>query len=53
MDHEPGVANEFIEESGIQFKPMAADKTLALVAFECLGGLPSACENALCLKPTF
>jgi O-methyltransferase len=36
-DHVLRAFEEFIKESGLQFKPVAADKTLAFVAFECLG----------------
>jgi hypothetical protein len=37
VDHEPRAFDEFTKESGIQFKPIAADKTLAFVGFECVG----------------
>jgi O-methyltransferase len=37
VDHEPRAFDEFTKESGIQFKPIAADKTLAFVGFECIG----------------
>jgi O-methyltransferase len=40
MDHEPRAFDEFLNESGIQFKPVAAHRTLAYVAFECVGGCP-------------
>ena len=36
-DQEQRAFEEFMQESGIKFKPVAADKTLAFVAFECLG----------------
>ncbi len=37
VEHEPRALAEFLKESGIRFKAIAADKTLAFVGFECLG----------------
>ena len=37
VDHEPLAFNEFVEESGLTFRPVCADKRLAFVAFECTG----------------
>jgi len=34
--HEPAAFAEFMRESGRQFRPLAADRTLAHVAFECV-----------------
>jgi len=37
VDHEPKAFDEFARGSGRRFRPLAADRTLAFVAFECIG----------------
>jgi len=37
VEHEPMAFDEFMRESGIQFKPVCADKSLAFAFFECIG----------------
>jgi hypothetical protein len=37
LDHEPRAFDEFCAESGLRFKPVCADKTLAFVLFACQG----------------
>lgn len=39
-EHEPRAFDEFLQESGLKFRPVISDKTLAYVLFECVG-LPS------------
>ena len=34
VDHEPRAFDEFVAESGLKFRPICADRTLAYVAFE-------------------
>ncbi|MDH4188472.1 MAG: TylF/MycF family methyltransferase [Nitrospira sp.] len=36
-EHEPRAFDEFIAESGLKFRVVSADKTLAFVMFECIG----------------
>lgn len=36
VEHEPKAFDEFVRESGRRFRPVAADRTLAFVAFECV-----------------
>jgi len=40
VDHEPKAMDDFVAESGLKFRPICADKTLAFVAFEIVGGEP-------------
>lgn len=35
LDHEPKAFDEFVAETGRQFRPVCADRTLAFVFFEC------------------
>lgn len=37
MEHEPRALDEFMAESGLQFKVVCTDKTMAFVCFECIG----------------
>lgn len=37
VDQEPRAFDEFIAETGLNFRPVSADKTLAFVFFECVG----------------
>ena len=37
VEHEPRAFDEFMAESGFKFRVVCADKTLALVFFECIG----------------
>ena len=37
VEHEARAFDEFVQESGLTFRPVCADKTLAFVAFECTG----------------
>jgi O-methyltransferase len=37
VEHEPRAFDEFIRESGLQFKLVAVDMTMAFCCFECLG----------------
>ena len=37
LEHEARALDDFIRESGLKFVPVCADKTLAHVAFECVG----------------
>ena len=37
VEHEPKAFREFICRSGRSFRPIACDRTLAHVAFECVG----------------
>jgi len=39
-DHEQRAFDEFLTESGLQFRAVAADRTLAAVLFECTGPRP-------------
>jgi hypothetical protein len=36
IDHEPRALDEFMAESGLQFKVVCTDKTMAFVCFECI-----------------
>jgi hypothetical protein len=36
MDHEPRAFDEFLSETGMEFRLLSADATLAFVAFECV-----------------
>lgn len=38
LEHEPRAFDEFMRETGLGFKPVAADRTLTYACFECLGG---------------
>jgi hypothetical protein len=35
VEHEPRALDDFVDESGLTFRPLSADKTLAYVALEC------------------
>jgi peroxiredoxin len=37
VEHEPKAFAEFIEETGLKFRLVSADKSLAWVAFQCVG----------------
>jgi hypothetical protein len=37
MEHEPRALDEFMAESGLQFRVVCTDKTMAFVFFECIG----------------
>jgi hypothetical protein len=37
VDHEPRAFDEFLAETGLRFRPVSADRTLAFVFFECDG----------------
>jgi hypothetical protein len=41
MEHEPKAFDEFVRETGLRFRPVAADVTLAYVLFECMGLEPA------------
>jgi hypothetical protein len=41
VEHEPKAFHEFMSETGLTFRPVAADRTLTHAFFECVGG-PSA-----------
>jgi hypothetical protein len=36
-EHEPRAFDEFMRETGLKFKPIAADRTLTYAGFECVG----------------
>jgi hypothetical protein len=36
LEHEPKAFDEFVAESGLKFRGVAADKTLAFVVLECV-----------------
>jgi O-methyltransferase len=36
LEHEPRAFDEFMKESGLRFRPLCADKSLAFVLFECI-----------------
>ena len=36
-DHEPKAFAEFMDESGLRFRPVAADRSLNHACFECVG----------------
>jgi hypothetical protein len=44
-EHEQRAFDEFLQESGIKFRPVISDKTLAAVLFECIG-LPDRSSHA-------
>ncbi len=35
VDHEPKAFDEFMKESSLKFRPISADRSLALAVFEC------------------
>jgi hypothetical protein len=35
VEHEPRAFDDFVHETGLEFRPLSADRTLAFVAFEC------------------
>lgn len=37
VDHEPRAFDEYMAETGLMFKPVAADRTLTYACFECMG----------------
>ena len=37
LEHEPGALDEFMAQSGLKFRVVSADKTMAFVFFECVG----------------
>jgi macrocin-O-methyltransferase TylF-like protien len=37
IEHEPRAFDEFMDESGLKFRIVCADKTMAFVFFECIG----------------
>ena len=37
LEHEPRALEEFMNESGLRFQPVCADRTLAFVFLECIG----------------
>lgn len=45
VEHEPRAFDDFVEESGLEFQPVSADRTLAFVAFECRDSRPGAGER--------
>jgi hypothetical protein len=46
LEHEPRAFDEFMVETGLKFKVVCADKTLAFVCFECIGQYVK--ENDIC-----
>ncbi|HEV2454320.1 MAG TPA: TylF/MycF/NovP-related O-methyltransferase [Verrucomicrobiae bacterium] len=42
VEHEPRAFDDFVSKSGLNFRPVSADTTLAFVAFECANRRPSA-----------
>jgi hypothetical protein len=44
VEHEPRAFDNFVSESGLTFRPVSADTTLAFVAFECANSRPIAQE---------
>ena len=36
LEHEPRAFDEFMRETGLKFKPIAADRTLTYACFECV-----------------
>lgn len=42
VEHEPRAFDDFVNETGLAFRPLCADRTLAFVAFECVNSRPDA-----------